>query len=308
MLGNLRGLEAYYWAARLGGFGAAATHLGLTQPSISVRIKELEREVGKKLFYRAGRNVRLTDAGVAMFDYVERVLTVMHDLEGHVRRDGPLRGLVRMGVPDSFALLCLADFLKELDRQHPELNVAVTVDNSRTLGQKLEEGTLDVAIMAQPQNSKMFRTEFFGSQIVSWVAGPAFRNFSKELHPEDLVAQQIVTNPSPSPTFSLIMDWFAESKFVPTRLSTCNSVAIIIGLVSAGAAISILPVCIIEEHLRKGSLVALDFTPPLPKVDMFAAFPKTSMNRAIPEIVKLARKILSNTGFVEVAESKRKSL
>ncbi len=298
MLGNLRRLEAYYWAARLGGFGAAAGHLGLTQPSISVRIRELEREVGTKLFYKVGRNVRLSDPGVAMFDYVERILTLMHDLDGHIRRSGPLRGLVRLGVPDSFALICLADFLKELDRDHPELNVAVTVDNSRALGQKLEEGTLDVAIMAQPQNTKLFRTEFLGSQVVTWVAGPTFRN-SKPLRPEDLVGQQIVTNPSPSPTFSLVMDWFGDSKFVPTRLSTCNSVAIIVGLVAAGAAISILPLCIIQEQLRAKTLVALDFNPPLPNVEMFAAFPKNSISRAIPEVVKLAREILSKTGFVE---------
>ena len=299
MLGSLRRLEAYYWAARLGGFGAAASHLGLTQPSISVRIKELEREVGTKLFYRVGRNVRLSDAGVTMFDYVERVLTLMHDLEGHVRPSGPLRGLIRLGVPDSFALLCLADLLKELDRKHPELNVAVTVDNSRALGQKLEEGMLDVAIMAQPQNSKLFRTEFLGSQVVTWVANPAFRAASNQIHPQDIVGYQIVTSPSPSPPFSLTMDWFAESRSVPTRLSTCNSIAIIIGLVSAGAAISILPICIIQEHLRNGSLVALNFSPPLPKVEIFAAFPRTSISRAIPEVVRLVRKILGNTDFVE---------
>jgi DNA-binding transcriptional LysR family regulator len=299
MLGNLRGLEAYYWAARLGGYGAAATHLGLTQPSISVRIKELEREVGTKLFYRVGRNVRLSDAGVAMFDYVERVLTLMHDLEGHVRGGGKLRGLIRLGVPDSFALLCLADLLKELDRAHPELNVAVTVDNSRALGQKLEEGTLDMAIMAEPQNSKLFRTESLGAQLVTWVANPAFPASAGPLQPKDLAGHQIVTNPSPSPTFSLVMDWFADSRFVPTRLSTCNSVAVIVELVSAGAAISILPTCIIQEQLRRKTLVALNFSPPLPKVEMFAAFPKTSISRAIPEIVKLARRILTNTGFVE---------
>ncbi|MGI8527746.1 MAG: LysR family transcriptional regulator [Pseudolabrys sp.] len=299
MLGNLRRLEAFYWAAKLGGFGVAAQHLGITQPSISVRIKELEREVGTKLFNRFGRTVRLSDPGIAMFDYVERVLTLMHDLEGHIARRGPLRGLIRLGVPDSFALLCLADFLKELDRDHPELNVAVTVDNSRALGQKLEEGTLDVAIMAQPQNTKLFRTEFLGSQVVAWVANPTFQTSSKPLYPGDLVGNQIVTNPSPSPTFSLVMDWFADSRFVPTRLSTCNSVAIIIGLVTAGAAISILPLCIIQEHLRNRTLMALDFSPPLPKVDMFAAFPKASISRAIPEVVKLARKILSNSGFVE---------
>ena len=234
-----------------------------------------------------------------MYDYVERILNLMQDLEGHVRRKGPLRGLIRLGVPDSFALICLAEFLKELDREHSELNVAVTVDNSRALGQKLEEGTLDVAIMAQPESARLFRTEFLGSQVVTWVAGAGFPTPSSSMQPKDLVGHQIITNPSPSPTFSLVMDWFADSRFVPTRLSTCNSVSVIIGLVSAGAGISILPVCIIQDYLRNKKLVMLNFTPPLPKVDMFAAFPKNSISRAIPEVVRLARRILSNTGFVE---------
>jgi DNA-binding transcriptional LysR family regulator len=298
MVGNLQRLEAYYWAARLGGFGAAATHLGLTQPSVSVRIKALEREVGTALFDRTSRNVKLTAPGAAMFDYVERVLTLLHDLEGHIGRGGRLHGLVRFGVPDSFALLCLPKFLKQLDREHPDLNVAVTVDNSRALSQKLEEGTLDVAILGGPPASKMFRAEPLGPQPVSWVAGRNFRAPKQRLKPEDLVRRQIVTNPSPSPSFSLAMDWFSESGFVPTRLSTCSSVSVIMGLVSAGAAISVLPTCIIQEQVRKKEIKILDFEPPLPSVDMFAVFPKRAIGRAAQEVVGVSKKILLNSGFV----------
>ncbi|HVX98683.1 MAG TPA: LysR family transcriptional regulator [Pseudorhodoplanes sp.] len=299
MVVNLQRLEAYYWAARLGGFGAAAAHLGLTQPSVSVRIRELEREVGTALFDRSSRNVRLTAPGAAMFDYVERVLTLLHDLEGHIGRGGRLRGLVRFGVPDSFALLCLAKFLKQLDRDHPDLNVAVTVDNSRVLSQKLEEGTLDVAILGSPPPSKLFRVEPLGAQPVSWVAGKDFRSPKRPLTPEDLVRRQIVTNPAPSPSFSLVMDWFSESGFVPTRLSTCSSISVIIGLVSAGAAISVLPTRIVQDQVRKKQIKILNFEPPLPAVSMFAAFPKRTIGRAAQEVVALSKNILADTGFVE---------
>ena len=301
MVGNLQRLEAYYWAARLGGFGAAAGHLGLTQPSISVRIRELEREVGTPLFDRTSRNVKLTAPGAAMFDYVERVLTLLNDLEGHIGRGGRLSGLVRFGVPDSFALLCLAKFLKQLDRDHPELNVAVTVDNSRALGQKLEEGTLDVAILGSPPPSKLFRVEPLGPQPVSWVAGSNFRAPKRPLKPEDLVRRQIVTNPSPSPSFSLVMDWFSDGGFVPTRLSTCSSVSVIIGLVSAGAAISVLPTRIVQDQVRDGQIRILDIEPALPTVNMFAAFPKRTISRAAQEVVSLSKSIILNTSFVERA-------
>lgn len=299
MVGNLQRLEAYYWAARLGGFGAAAAHLGLTQPSVSVRIRELEREVGTELFDRTARNVKLTPPGAAMFDYVERVMTLLHDLECHIGRGNRLRGLIRFGIPDSFALLCLPKLLRRLDRDHPELNVAVTVDNSRALSHRLEEGTLDVAIVGSPPPSKLFRVEPLGTQDVTWVAGKDFHAPRRPLKPADLAGRQIVTNPSPSPSFSLVMDWFAESGFVPTRLSTCSSISVIVGLVSAGAAISVLPTRIVQDQVRKKEIKILNFEPALPGVSMFAAFPKRTIGRAAQEIVTLSKDILVDTGFVE---------
>jgi DNA-binding transcriptional LysR family regulator len=200
-------------------------------------------------------------------------------------------------VPDSFALLCLAELLKQLDRHHPELNVAVTVNNSRVLGLKIEEGTLDLAIMTGPPNTKQYCVEPLGAQAVAWVGNPRLK-LSNALHAKDIATQQIITNPAPSPTFSLVMDWFSESGLVPTRLSTCSSVAVIVELVSAEAGISILPTCIIEDHLRAKSLRLLKFSPALPAVEMFAVSPRTMLSRALPEVVKLARKVATETGFV----------
>ncbi|WP_354066467.1 LysR family transcriptional regulator [Devosia sp. 2618] len=88
--------------ARLGSFRAAAERLGMTQPSISVRIKDLEAEAGGALFLRSPRGVRMSNKGRAMFDHVERVMSLLGDLEGHVSDVGPLRGLLRLGAAGQF--------------------------------------------------------------------------------------------------------------------------------------------------------------------------------------------------------------
>ena len=60
---DARGLETLLWIVRLGGVGAAARHLNLTQPAVTRRVRALEGELGAQLFRREGRNVALTQAG-----------------------------------------------------------------------------------------------------------------------------------------------------------------------------------------------------------------------------------------------------
>ena len=157
---------------RLGTFHAAAKRLGVTQPSITARIKELELDAGSPLFERVGRNVALTERGSTLFDQTKRILTLISDLDGRMSNAGPLRGLLRFGAPDSFALLCLADFLKAVNAKHPELNVASTVDNSNALAVKLSEGSPDVAVINQSAVPKHFRTQLIGFQRLIWVRKP----------------------------------------------------------------------------------------------------------------------------------------
>jgi DNA-binding transcriptional LysR family regulator len=71
---SLAQLEAFYWVARLGGFRAAAEQLHRTQPTISLRIQELESALGVALFDRSGSRIQLTGAGREMMPYVEQIL------------------------------------------------------------------------------------------------------------------------------------------------------------------------------------------------------------------------------------------
>jgi DNA-binding transcriptional LysR family regulator len=298
MFRSLPQLEAYYWVARLGSFRAAAERLGLTQPSISIRIRELEAEAGGALFARSSRGVRMTDKGRAMFDHVERVISLLGDLDGHVRDVGPLRGLMRFGVPDSFALCCLPRFMAALESLHPELNLAMTVDNSRVLAQRLEEGLLDLAILAQPELSRAFRFETLGQQSILWVASPAIGLPTRALSPDDIKQLPILTNPSPSPTFSILMDWFASHGLIPAKVSTCNSIAAITNVAVSGGSVCVLPTCVVQDYLVSGELVELPIHPPLPLQEIMIAYPRGGGARAIPRMVEIIGMAMHDTGFV----------
>ena len=147
MRATLGQIEAVYWIERLGSFRAAAVQLNLTQPTISLRIRSLEEALGVRVFERAGRHARLTAEGAAMLPLVTRLI----DLAGqitvqHAARD-PLLGRLRLGAPVSFGLSSMAQLLGELRKHYPELTVALTIDNSVVLCQRLNARELDLAFV-----------------------------------------------------------------------------------------------------------------------------------------------------------------
>ena len=96
-------LDALRWIARLGSFRAAAARLNVSQPTVSMRVRELERLLGAILFDRSGQRAVLTEAGRDLVRYAERILTLAEEMElrsaGAMTIDAPLR----MGAADTFA-------------------------------------------------------------------------------------------------------------------------------------------------------------------------------------------------------------
>src|SRR4051812_48525329 len=108
---NLKLIEAFYWVAKLRNFHAAAERMRLSQPSVTYRIKELERQLGRPLLIRSGAPVRLTPQGQAFFANAERLLMLVQDMQHQLRAGQAVTGLLRIGVMDAFAAVCLPELL-----------------------------------------------------------------------------------------------------------------------------------------------------------------------------------------------------
>ncbi len=112
-------LEAFYWVALLGSFRAAAHQLNLTQPAVSLRVRELERELDTRLFYRSGYRPRLIPRVADILRHTERMLSLADEIGEKGRAEETLRGLLRIGAADPFALLCLPQLLRYLEHHYP---------------------------------------------------------------------------------------------------------------------------------------------------------------------------------------------
>jgi DNA-binding transcriptional LysR family regulator len=289
MRATLNQIEAFYWIARLGGFQAAAARLNLTQPTISLRIRGLEEALGVTLFERVGRLAQLTIEGRHLLPQAERMVGLSEELHLKTALGDPLRGRLRLGAPDSFGLTCMPALLASLRKQYPDLSVALTIDNSSVLSQRLNDRELDVAIVADPDVAAHVGKEPIGTIECVWVASTKLDLPDRPIRPSDLLHHEIFTNPDPSNLIMLLRDWFATAGLEATRLSTCNSLSVILRLTMAGEGVSLLPKPIIPRGAAGSKLRVLRAQPQVGRPRLFGAYQLDRAGRTVDAIIATAR-------------------
>ncbi|MBW4707212.1 LysR family transcriptional regulator [Roseobacter sp. YSTF-M11] len=145
---QLRYFEA---VATLGHFGRAADMCSISQPAISVQIKELEESLGTALFERGARQIRLTAFGEVFAERVRDILQAVDDLGDLARasRDG-LVGKLRIGIIPTIAPYLLPRIIGNLSLSHADLDVHIRETLTDKLITELMDGRLDTAIVALP--------------------------------------------------------------------------------------------------------------------------------------------------------------
>ncbi len=298
MRATLNQLEAFYWIARLGGFHAAATRLNLTQPTISFRIRGLEEALDVRLFERSGRQARLTTEGRHLLPQAERMIGLAEELQLKTALSDPLRGRLRLGAPDSFGLTCMPSLLASLRKQLPELSVALIIDNSSVLSERLNDRELDIAILADPAVKAHIGQEPLGTIECAWVASPRLRLPDRPVRPGDLLRHEIFTNPEPSNLMTLLRDWFSTAGLEVARLSTCNSLSVILRLTMAGAGVSLLPTAILPRRRGPGGLRVLRAQPQLGRPRLFGAYQLDKAGRTVDAVLQTARQVISRSSWI----------
>lgn len=281
--------ETLYWINRLGTFRAAADLLSVSQPTVSLRMRELERELAVQLFERSGRLSVLTEDGRVAADYAGRILALSQDLNFRIRRPERLHGTLRLGIPDALAIVYLPSILLELERQHPELSLSVTVESSDALSRRLMSGSVDAAVIVGPLPPDSVRQYPLATNRPIWVASEKFLRPDREYRPADLAHRRIFTSKAPSTMHAMITAWFNMEAAMPMNLSSCNSVATILSLTEAGACLGLLPYVLVAEKIEAGRLFALRTPHQAPMETIFFSVPRISTNPAAPIVHSIAK-------------------
>jgi DNA-binding transcriptional LysR family regulator len=261
-------LEALIAIAELGSFRAAAERLGVTQPTVSMRIRELEHSLSTQLFDRSTYRPRLTADGREILRYAQRMMGLLHEMRAIALDGAGVVGTIRLGAADTFALTCLPALLGRLEDRFPRLKVALDIDYSFNLNRKLQAGELDLAFLTAPSAGPEVSVEPLAPIALAWVASPRLGLPEGRLSPADLADLPILTNPEPSNLYSTALAWFGGAGLEPARLSTCNSLTHMLRLAAAGVGVSLLPTAILRAEVEAGLLRVLETAPAIAPHEM----------------------------------------
>ncbi len=148
---TLRQLRYFEALAQQGHFGRAADAAAVSQPALSVQIKELETTLGQTLIERGPRSVRLTSFGQAFRLRAQEILRSVDELGDLARAMGDgLAGALRLGVIPTVAPYLLPKVVQGIQRAYPQVELRIRESQTQQLVQALKDGALDLAIVALP--------------------------------------------------------------------------------------------------------------------------------------------------------------
>jgi len=147
---TLRQLRYLVSLARHRHFGRAAEDCAVTQPALSMQIRELEREIGADLVERRPGEIVLTDIGIEVAERAEQILTATRDLVDFARHRDVLSGRLRLGIIPTLAPYVLPRALPKLQAAYPSLRLEVRETQTATLLAELGSGELDAVMLALP--------------------------------------------------------------------------------------------------------------------------------------------------------------
>ena len=239
---ELRHLRYFLAVAEALHFTRAAESLGMSQPTLSQQIRELERELGSPLFDRIGRSVRLTEAGEVFRRHAVRAVREVETGQAAV---ADLRGLnqgtLRVGVTHSFSAALIPRTVASFRKQYPGIAVVIEKTSGRAIEQALVAGTLDLGIAFAPtETSEVVAETLFEEEVVLIVAQNHGLARRKSITLAELDELPLVLPTRAFATRRLIDDRLQESQVHPRIVVEMNDIDGLLEIVRLGTGATVL--------------------------------------------------------------------
>lgn len=144
---NLNYLRVFLAVANLQNFSRAAEELHVSQPTISVQIKNLEQELGVKLFQQIGKKIFLTDEGNTLYTYSKKIFHLIDEAEEAIRDyKGLTKGRLVIGASTTPGIYILPQILGQFRKKFPAIETILDISNSHEIEQKILNNELELAL------------------------------------------------------------------------------------------------------------------------------------------------------------------
>lgn len=235
--------------------------LNLSQPAVSIQIRQLERRLGLRLFERVGRRVEPTAAGRELVPHVRRIDdAVAAALEAVADYAQAVAGRVRIGTGATACIYLLPPLLRELRRRFPQLEIVVRTGNTSDILKSLEDNALDFGLATLPMPDRGFTVEpLLDDEIVAVFPGEGAA--PSALTATALAGLPVLLYEPGGNSRRVIDDWFRSAAVELKPVMELGSIEAIKQLIAAGLGCGLLPRLAVAGEQAASGLLVRSLTP-----------------------------------------------
>lgn len=282
---NLEQLATFELVVLHGSFSAAAEQLGLTQPAVSLQIRQLEKFFNLKLLERIAKKMKPTSAGMTLLEHGARINNAVDStLQSMAAHAHEVSGRVSLGTGATACIHLLPPLLGQLKHQWPDVDVSVKIGNTEEMVKAVAENRLDLALVTLPAAGKnlafapVYRENFV---LIQSAQRPLL---SGVITPEALIPLPLILFENGSSTRQLIDHWFKLRGLKPQPIMELGSIEAIKQMVSAGLGVSIVPQLAIGAAQPVNALQTCSLNPPLERQLAVVLRQDKPLNKALRKV------------------------
>ena len=261
---NLGYLATFRLVIQRGSFSAAADVLGISQPAVSLQIRQLEQFLQTRLVERTGRGIKATAAGQALLVHGERIEQAVDETLRSVSAfNHDVSGTITLGTGATACIHLLPPLLQQLRSDYPLLRVGVTTGNTLDIVRAIEENRLDMGLVTLPVSGRALDVMPVMDEEFVFIASQAQQAMFTDLRPDALHTLPLIAFESGSGTRALIDGWFEASGLTIAPAMQLGSIEAIKRMVRSGLGFSIVPKMAVEQKADREGLCVSSLSPVL---------------------------------------------
>lgn len=259
-------------------FGRAAEACSVTQPALSMQVRELEKMLGVELVERRPNEVTFTDLGAEVARRAERLLAEARDLEDFARhRARLLSGRLQLGIIPSLAPYVLPRILPILHKRHPELRIDLRETQTRALVDELNHGKLDAVMLALPAGGPEIETmALFDDPFMLAVPAADPRSERLRVSASDIDSERLILLEEGHCLRDQALSYCAGARGDASMGLGATSLATVMQMVANGYGVTLVPRVAVDVEVRDHRVKLLRFKEPAPGRTIGLAWRKTS--------------------------------
>lgn len=257
---DIRNLNTFIQVAESGSFTRAGEKLGYSQPTISVQIRQLESELGVKLFDRIGHTIRLTDKGHDILMHAQRICHLCEEMALESTRQSELRGTIRLAMGDSICSSLVHNAFASFRAHYPHISLNVVPAGTDEMFRLLDHNDVDIVCTL---DNHIYNTNYVTvneKKVGAHFVAPSSHSLASQasLFVEDLLDQPFLLTEKGMSYRRLMDEMLARNSIEIQPVLEIGRADLICELVEQGLGLSFLPDYVTESAVRRSSIVRLN--------------------------------------------------